>query len=149
MKYLDDFYEGQVFNFRTAPLSAEQIKTFAREWDPQELHLNEDYASPIHGSLIASGFQTILMVFQPVMHELMTDVANIGGLGFDNLRWLKPLRPNEALDVTILVESVTLSRSKPDRGVMKYTIDAKNPAGEVIFKAEVPVMIQRKEGAGK
>jgi len=146
MKYLDDFSPGQVFTFKTAPLSATQIKEFAAEWDPQRLHLEEDYASTIHGSLIASGFQTLLIVFKPVMHELMPDVANIGGMGFNNLRWLQPLRPNEALDIQIVIDSVTPSRSKPDRGVLKYTLEARNPAGDVIFRTEVPVMIQRKNG---
>ena len=146
MKYLDDFSPGQVFTFKTAPLSATQIKEFAAEWDPQRLHLEEDYASTIHGSLIASGFQTMMIVFKPVMHELMPDVANIGGMGFNNLRWLQPLRPNEALDIQIVIDSVTPSRSKPDRGVLKYTLEARNPAGDVIFRTEVPVMIQRKNG---
>jgi len=146
MKYLEDFFPGQIFEFRSAPLSKAQIKEFAAEWDPQTLHLDEEEASKIHGSLIASGFQTILIVFKPVMHDLMTDVANIGGMGFDKLRWLRPLRPDEALDIRIVVDSVTPSRSKSDRGVLKYKIDARNLAGEVIFMTEVPVMIKRREG---
>jgi len=146
MKYLDDFSPGQVFTFKTAPLSPAQIKEFAQEWDPQRLHLDEEYASTIHGSLIASGFQTVLIVFKPVMYELMPDMANIGGMGLNNLRWLQPLRPNEALDVHIVIDSVTPSRSKPDRGVLKYTLEARNPAGDIIFRTEVPVMIQRKKG---
>ena len=44
MKYLDDFESGQVFHFRSAPMSAQSIKAFAQEWDPQRLHTDEDYA---------------------------------------------------------------------------------------------------------
>lgn len=146
MKYLDDFQVGQVFKFRSKPLSKEQIIGFAQDWDPQLLHTDESYAQGIHGGLIASGFQTILIVFEPVMRELMVDVANIGGIGFDKLRWLRPLRPDEPLDVEIVINSVTPSKTKPDRGVMKYAIRARNPAGEIIFSTEVPVMIQRKKG---
>ena len=98
MKYLEDFAPGQVFHFRSAPMSAQSIKAFAQEWDPQRLHTDEDYATAIHGSLIASGFQTVLEVFKPVVTDLMTGMANIGGLGFDNLRWLLPVRPDEPLD---------------------------------------------------
>ena len=146
MKYLEDFSVGQVLKFKAAGLSAAQIKEFAEEWDPQQLHLDEEYASTIHGSLIASGFQTMMIVFQPVMRELMPDVANIGGMGFNNLRWLQPLRPNEDLDVQLVIDSLTPSRSKPDRGVLQYTLEARNPAGDVIFRTEVPVMIKRKNG---
>ncbi|MEP6339612.1 MAG: hypothetical protein ABJ070_07235, partial [Parasphingorhabdus sp.] len=64
MKYLEDFHPGQVFRFRSAPMSAESIKAFALEWDPQRLHTDEDYATAMHGSLIASGFQTMLEAFK-------------------------------------------------------------------------------------
>jgi len=145
MKYLDDFSPGDVFEFRSNPMSAEAIKAFAHEWDPQRLHTDEDYATGIHGSLIASGFQTMLEVFKPVMTEFMVNVANIGGMGFDNLRWLRPVRPDEILDVELKVNSVTPSKSKPDRGVLLYTLSAKNPKGEVVFTTDTPVMIQRKQ----
>ncbi len=146
MKYLEDFEVGQTYEFRTKPLNKPQIMEFAEDWDPQPLHLDEAHATEIHGSLIASGLQTILIVFQPIMRDLMNGVANIGGMGIDNLRWLKPLRPDEALDISMVIDSVTPSRSKPDRGVMKYTLEARNPAGDVMFRAEVPVMIQTKNG---
>lgn len=144
MKYLDDFRQGQVFRFRSAPMSAAAIKAFAEEWDPQRLHTDEDYATRIHGGLIASGFQTMLEVFKPVVKELLVDVANIGGIGFDKLRWLRPVHPDEPLDIEMTVNSVTPSRSKPDRGVMHYTLSARNSRGEVVFSADTPVMIQRK-----
>ncbi|MGC8203195.1 MaoC family dehydratase [Aliiroseovarius sp. PTFE2010] len=145
MKYLDDFSPGQVFRFRSTPMSAESIKAFAKEWDPQRLHTDEEYAATIHGSLIASGFQTMLEVFKPIMTEMMVDTANIGGMGFDNLRWLRPVRPDETLDIEMTVNSVTPSKSKPDRGVLHYTLSAKNPQGEVVFTTDTPVMIQRKQ----
>ena len=144
MKYLEDFFVGQTFTFKTAPLSKEDITGFARRWDPQQLHLDEDHATKIHGSLIASGFQTMLLVFEPVMKELMTDVANIGGMGFDNFRWLRPLRSDQSLDVTIEITTVRPSRSKPDRGALQYTLTATDPTGEAVFTTDVPVMIKRR-----
>ncbi len=144
MKYLEVFFPGQVLTFKTAPVSKQDIIAFARRWDPQPLHLDEDHATRIHGGLIASGFQTMLLVFDRVMKELMTDVANIGGMGFDNFRWLRPLRPDQSLDVTIKVNSVRPSRSKPDRGVLHYSLTATDPTGEAVFTTDVPVMIKRR-----
>ena len=144
MRYLEDFSPGQVYRFRSAPMSADSIKAFAKEWDPQRLHTDEDYATAIHGSLIASGFQTILQVFKPVMHGMMPEIANIGGLGFDSLRWPRPVRPGEALDIELEVSSVKPSKSKPDRGVLAYALRAMNPAGQVVFTADTPVMIKRR-----
>ena len=41
MRYLEDFSPGQVYRFRSAPMSADSIKAFAEEWDPQRLHTDE------------------------------------------------------------------------------------------------------------
>ena len=146
MMYLEDFHPGQTFDFTAAPVSKQDILDFANRWDPQPLHLDEDHATKIHGGLIASGFQTLLLVFEPVMKEMMTGVANIGGMGFDNLRWLRPLHPDQPLAVQIEVKSVRPSRSKLDRGILQYTLTAKNPAGEVAFTTDVPVMIKTRSG---
>ncbi len=149
MKYLEDFQPGQTYRFHAEPLSKEAIIAFAQEWDPQRLHTDESYATAIHGSLIASGFQTMLQAFKPVMHELMPEVANIGGLGFDSLKWPRPMRPGDALSIELEVSSVTPSKSKPDRGVLAYTLRAMNPAGEVVFTVDTPVMIKRRPSEEK
>lgn len=149
MKYLEDFQPGQIYRFRAPPLSKEEIIAFAQEWDPQRLHTDEAYAIGIHGGLIASGFQTMLQAFKPVMHEMMPEIANIGGLGFDSLRWPLPMRPGETLDIELEVTSVTPSKSKPDRGVLTYALRAMNPARQVVFTADTPVMIKRRPSEEK
>ena len=145
MKYLEDFYPGQVLEFSSKGMSESDIMGFAHEWDPQRLHTDVEYATQIHGGLIASGFQTMLVIFEPVMREMMVDVANIGGIGFDTLRWLRPVHPDEPLDIRLVVDSVTPSRSKPDRGVLKYSLEATNPAGETVFTTVTPVMMYRRK----
>lgn len=143
MKYLDDFKVGDVVEFTARPISSEAIMAFARKWDPQRLHLDVDHATKVHGSLIASGFQTLLHVFEPIMRDFMTGVANIGGLGFDTLRWTRPVRPDETLKVTFKVTGVTPSQSKPDRGVLAYRIEALNPAGETVLITDAAAMVRR------
>lgn len=143
MNYLEDFAPGQVLEFTTEPVSADEIKAFARQWDPQPLHLDEDHATRLHGSLIASGFHTMLLVYKPIIEQVMARTANLGGLGFDNLRWHHPLRPDEPLSVRIEITGVRPSRSKPDRGVLSYHLSATNPAGQLVFSADVPVMLKR------
>ena len=149
MRHLEDFKVGDSFSFEAAPMDTASIMDFAKDWDPQRLHTDIPYATAIHGSLIASGFQTMLHVFQPIMQELMTTMANIGGLGLDNLRWLRPVRPDEPLAVLLTVTGVTPSRSKPDRGVLAYRIEARNPAGDLVLTLDTATMIRRKDGAGQ
>jgi len=142
--YLEDFQPGQIFERQSRPMSAGAIMEFAREWDPQRLHLDEGYATVLHGSLIASGFQTMLHVFQPFMHDVFARMDNIGGLGLDNLRWLRPVRPDEVLTARMEITDIKPSRSKPDRGVLSYRITADNPAGERVFSVDSAVMIRRR-----
>lgn len=143
-QYLEDFQPGMVFTYQTQPMSADDIKTFARRWDPQRLHLDTDHATALHGSLIASGFQTLLHVFEPLMENVFAKMSNIGGLGFDNLRWTQPVRPDQVLTVRMEITSATPSRSKPDRGVLAYTITATNPDGTLVFTVDAGTMIHRR-----
>lgn len=149
MKYLEDFRPGQIYRFRAPPLSKEEIIAFAQEWDPQRLHTDVSYATGIHGNLITSGFQTMLRAFKPITHEMMPGVVNISGLGFGSLRWPLPMRPGEALDIELEVTSVAPSKSQPDSGVLAYTLRAMNPARQVVFTADTPVMIKRQPSEEK
>jgi acyl dehydratase len=144
VKFLEDFKVGQIFAFRAPPLSEDEIISFAREWDPQRLHTDEDYARQIHGGLIASGFQTLLLVFRPIMRDFMAGIANIGGLGFERLSWNAPVRPNEPLDITLKMQAIRPSRTKPDRGVISYCVEARNMAGELVLTVDTAVMVKRK-----
>jgi acyl dehydratase len=148
MKHLEDFEAGQVFTFRTAPLGEPDIIAFASQWDPQRLHTDKEYATSIHGNLIASGFQTLLLVFGPIMRDLMTGVANIGGTGFDRLRWHRPLYPGQPLDVRMEVLTVRPSRSKPDRGIISYRVEASNPSGDLVLSLDTAAMVKRRGQAG-
>ena len=38
--------------------------------------------------------------------------------GIDNLKWLKPVYPNDTLSVKVTVKNLRLSKSKPDRGIV-------------------------------
>lgn len=144
MKFLEDFKVGQIFAFRASLLSEDEIISFAREWDPQWLHTDQDYARQIRGGLIASGFQTLLLVFRPIMRDFMAGVANIGGLGFERLSWNAPVRPNGPLDITLKMQAIRLSRTKPDRGVISYRVEARNMAGEPVLTVDTAAKVNRK-----
>jgi len=142
--YLEDFEPGQVFHLRAEPMSKAAIMDFARQWDPQRIHLDTEHATATHGGIIASGFQTLLHVFKPVVTEVMAKMANIGGMGFEGLSWDRPVRPDEPLDVEMRIETIRPSRSKPDRGVLTYSLVARNPAGEPVFRVRAPIMVLRR-----
>lgn len=143
-KKFEDYEIGQVFNFESATISKSDITEFAHEWDPQLIHIDEAEATAVHGSLIASGYQTLLVTMRPVMAELMAKTDVIGAAGINELKWLIPVRPGDKLTMTARVTDLKPSRSKPDRGIVMFNFTANNQKGETVMTLEVPAMMQRR-----
>jgi acyl dehydratase len=55
------------------------------------------------------------------------------GMGIDELRWLKPVRPGDVLTVEREVVEVKGSESRPDRGTVRTRVVVKNEAGEPVL----------------
>jgi acyl dehydratase len=92
--HLDDFAPGQVHDLGRRTLSRDEIVAFARSWDPQPFHLDEQAAAAsIYGGLIASGWHTVCAFMRLFADGLLNRAAAMGSPGIDELRWLKPVRP--------------------------------------------------------
>jgi acyl dehydratase len=118
--HLDDFTPGQVHHLGERTLSRDEIVAFARDWDPQPFHLDEQAAAAsIYGGLIASGWHTVCAFMRLFADGLLNRAAAMGSPGIDELRWLQPVRPGDRLDARLEVLEVRPSRSKPDRGIVR------------------------------
>src|ERR1700761_9194812 len=110
--YLEDFAVGRRFVSTAHTLDADQIKTFARQFDPQPFHLDEETAKDtfFHG-LAASGWHTAAIT----MSLLIKSIPIVGGLigAGGELTWPRPTRPGDTLTVESEVLAVKESRSRP------------------------------------
>jgi acyl dehydratase len=123
--YFEDFNEGYVFEFDVAGLTAEEIISFASQYDPQRFHLSEDDAAKTHfGGLVASGFQTQLLCFRPFCDQVLLKTAAVGAPGIDNLKWMRPWYPGENLSGTVKLLSKRPSAKKGDRGYLNFKLEA-------------------------
>ncbi|MGO8968037.1 MAG: MaoC family dehydratase [Myxococcaceae bacterium] len=143
---LEDFKAGQRQSFGPRTLSKEEILAFGREWDPQPFHIDEAAAarSPF-GGLIASGWQTAALCMRLVVDGLLAKSTSMGSPGLDELKWLKPVRPGDALSVEVEVLEVTPSRSKPDRGSVKLSYKCTNQKGETVMTMVARVLFLRRD----
>jgi acyl dehydratase len=116
----DDLSIGQEFRFGTISMPLDEILDFARRWDPQPFHLDKERAkeSP-YGELIASGIHTLAAAFGHMIRSGFVEKVSMGGPGLE-VRWLLPVRPGEEIDLAGRVEELTPSRSRPDRGTVKF-----------------------------
>lgn len=136
--YFEDFVVGQIFApEETYTLTAEAIKAFASEWDPQFFHLDEATAedSFFHG-LAASGWMTACIAMRLRVRNLHVAGGMIGA-GVDEIRWTQAVRPGDTLRITHEILSVRLLASRPEYGVIKADTAVLNQRDEVVMRSKV------------
>ena len=141
----EDLVPGWRRTFPSRTISREEIVRFAREWDPQPFHLDEEASRRTHfGGLVASGWHTACLAMRMVVDGLFASSTSMGSPGLDELRWVRPVRPDDPLTLTIEVLEARPSRSKPDRGSVKFGYVMVNGAGETVFTQVAWVMFARR-----
>ena len=134
MLYFEDFPPGDVRESPPRTITREEMVTFARAWDPQPFHLDEDAGrTSIYGGLIGSGWLTVAVMMRLLWDTLLKDAVSLGSPGADEIRWLKPVRPGDTLRARFTVVEAMPSRSKPDRGVLRTFTEMLNQHGEVVM----------------
>ena len=142
--YLDDLRVGQTFTSGTHAVDAAQIKAFAREFDPQPFHLDDDAAkASIFDGLAASGWHTAAITMKLNVESGAPIAGGLIGAGGE-LGWPKPTRPGDVLQVTSEIVAITPSRSRPDRGMVTMRIETKNQHGEVVQTFTVKLVVPRR-----
>lgn len=132
--YLDDFAVGQIFRSGSVSVTAEDIKAFAAQYDPQPFHLDEAAASTtLFGGLVASGWHTMALTMRLLVDGGAPIAGGIIGTGTDELRWPRPVRPGDRLRVESEVLDVQQSRSRPEQGRLKLRSTTFNQNDEPVL----------------
>ena len=133
-RYLEDFAVGQTYGSSERPrVEQERIMAFAAEFDPQPFHLDEEAArNSIFGGLAASGWHTAAATMRMLVEGDLRPAGGILGLGFEELRWPRPVRPGDELHIESEVVEVRPSQSRPDRGLVKVRTTTLNQHGEAV-----------------
>ena len=142
-RFFEDYIPGQTGETGPWVMTEADIIRFAMEFDPQPMHTDVAAAQSITGGLIASGWNTASITMR-LMLDARTERPAPGtlGLGFQELRWLQPVRPGDSLRVRIEVLETRPSETKPDRGIITsrfITVNQRDePVQIMISKAIVP-----------
>lgn len=130
MKYFDDLRVGDVLMTGSHTFNAEEIKSFARRFDPQLFHIDAAAAAKSHfGALCASGWHTAaawmrLMIDQ--QRETLDGMTARGdaipkrgpALGLRDLKWLRPVYVGDTITYKSEVTELRVSNSRPDFGLL-------------------------------
>jgi acyl dehydratase len=142
--YLDDLQVGQRFTSRTHVIDAAQIKDFARQFDPQPFHQDEDAAKDtLFAGLAASGWHTAAITMRLLVESGLPLMGGVIGAGGE-LAWPKPTRPGDTLQVESEVMQITPSRSRPDRGMATVRSLTRNQRNEVVQELTARLIVPRR-----
>jgi acyl dehydratase len=119
-RYFEDYQAGAVYEYGYASVTEAEILAFARQFDPQPIHVDPAYAaSGPFGGLIASGWHTAGILMRLFADHFLSRVASLASPGIDELRWATPLRPGDTLRLRTTIVEARASRSRPDRGLIR------------------------------
>jgi len=136
-RYFEDYVPGAVHEFGSIAVEEDEMIEFARRFDPQPFHTDPVAArESIFGGLIASGWYTAGLMMRLYVDQYLSHVASLSSPGVDELRWLKPVRPGDALSIRITITETKRSRSKPDRGIVHSYIEVLNQNGETVMSVK-------------
>jgi acyl dehydratase len=144
-RYFDDLRVGDRFHTGCYEMTLEDVLAFARQWDPQPLHVDSEAAaaSPF-GGLIASGWHTAAVVMKLTAEARPLGEVTVLGLGVERMEWPQPVRPGDVIRVEMEVTAVRPSKSRPAFGIVSLTSTAYNQRDEVVCVVKPNVWVPRR-----
>ena len=144
-RYFDDFHVGDRFRSAPCTINERQIIAFAGEFDPQPFHLDREEAKQtLFGGLVASGWHTAAITMRLIVESDLNIAGGIVGLGVDELRFPKPVRPGDTLQVVSEILGLRLSRSRPDRGLVVVSSVTTNQDGVAVLTMKSTLLVNRR-----
>lgn len=135
--YWEDFPEGHRLDFGHMPVTREAVIEFARQFDPQPFHLDEEAGkASLFGGLAASGWHSCAMAMRMMCDAYLLESSSLGSPGIDALRWLKPVRPGDTLRMRMDVLQARPMNSKPGVGLVRARWEMRNQADETVLTME-------------
>jgi len=159
MRYFEDINIGDRLALGSHTFTAEDIKTFAAQYDPQLFHMDEAAAAQSHfGALCASGWHTVAAWMRlRILYEQREDaerrargevLAQLGpSPGFRELKWLKPVYAGDTISYASEVADKRVLRSRPGWGLVFGRNTGTNQKSELVLSFIGSGFVERRPGA--
>jgi acyl dehydratase len=158
--FFEDRHIGESYSLGSHTFPRDEIIDFARRFDPQAFHLDDEAASrSLFGRLSASGWHTTaiwIRQFVRYRQEIERDMTARGlrhaqygpSPGFQNLRWLRPVFPGDTIEFRGRVDAKLDWRSRPDRGLIETDNQGRNQHGEIVFAIRGRILAEKRNPSG-
>jgi acyl dehydratase len=143
--YWDDIDVGRAFDLGPHTVELDEIISFARRYDPQPFHIDEEAArDSIYGGIIASGWHTAAIAQRLLVDGFLRRATSLGSPGIEALRWRRPVRPGDKLMLHLRVVAKNPSVKHDDWGSIDVDHTIKNQTGETVMTYRARVMLARR-----
>ena len=144
--YFEDFTVGLTITTDETLISKNEIIDFASKYDPQTFHLDEELAKDgPFGQLTSSGFMTLGKSFTQIFNTEVFNGTSMGAWGLDELRWTKPVYPNDILKTKVEVLETKKSKKNPTKGTVRLKQTVTNQNNEIVMTWISNSMLKTKE----
>jgi acyl dehydratase len=145
MKYFEDAAVGDTFMSRsTYRITAEEIKSFATQWDPQRYHLDEAEAQRVVGQLFAPALLTLCISFKLTHDSGYFEIVPAAGLGLEGIRIPKPVFVGDELQAKVTIVAKRESQSRPGLGLLSHKTELFNQNGELVLSYVIPSLVYKR-----
>jgi acyl dehydratase len=156
MRFFEDIEVGQRREVGSFTFTAETIKKFARQFDPQRFHLDEEAGrKSLFGGLAASGWHvgSVCMKLLVADNQLQAKAAAARGEeiavwgpspGFRELRWIKPVLAGDTISFASEVATRRSSEKRPQWGIVQARNTGTNQRGELVFSVLATAFVPRR-----
>jgi acyl dehydratase len=132
--HFEDIVVGATVPFGRKVVSKDEIIAFARAFDPQPFHLDEEAAqSSLIGRLCASGWHSCAMLMRMLTDEVLNKAASLGSPGLEEVKWLKPVFPGDVLTARYTCTAKRVLASRPGVGLCNVLFEMLSHDGDVVM----------------
>ena len=159
MLFFEDMEVGQRREVGAFTITAEAIKIFAAQFDPQRFHLSEEEGrNSLFGGLAASGWHVGSVCMKLLVADTqrrMKEAAARGermavwgpSPGFRDLRWLKPVLAGDTITFASEIIEKRTSESRPNWGIVQARQTGSNQHGELVFSLIATAFVPRRNAS--
>ena len=145
--YFEDFTVGRSFITDARTVTADDIIAFGKDFAPLPYHTDPEAAKDyMFGELVAAGFHTCSLSFGLFIEAGVFSACAMGSPGFDRLRWKKPVRPGDTLQVTATVTDASPARDDSGRNLIKLRFETKNQNGDIVLEMDTLHFVRSRPG---
>jgi acyl dehydratase len=143
----EDLTPGRVFEFGTVVVDRDEMVAFARRFDPQPFHVDEEAAkASLFGGLAASGWFTAGLWMRLYVDEMLSTSLALGSPGGEEIAWPAPVFAGDELRASVEILDGRRSRTRPGLGLVRLR-SYLHRGDEVVFRSTFTGMFGARDQA--